>query len=503
MRDTVLIELSYAEFEALIARHPRLLRQLTSRALERADRPVKQANATGRIVTIAVVAASSGMPVGEFTTRLAAQLERLGPLLRLDSKRVDALMGQPGIASAADTSPGVERLLAWLEAREAEHRFLIYEADETPTEWTRRCVRLADRILLVADADAAPAPSSLEEDLFFGGPRASDAYEVLLLLHRDSSCLPKNTRSWLSQRPHLDEHYHVRWDTEQDFGRVARVLAGEAVGVVLGGGGARGFAHIGILRALEESGVPVDFIGGTSMGAALAAQYALGASPAEMEAINRRVWIEIRPHMRVTLPIISLVASTKARECGRMMYGEAEIEDLWIPFFCVSSDLTTARMVVHRSGPLIRAASASASLPVFAEPVVEDGRLLVDGALLNNLPADVMRSLGAGTVIACEVSVEDDETFVSDRIPSPWEVLRGKARFPSLGDVLMRAILLNSAARERSAIGEADLCLRPPVEGFGLMDFSRLPDLVKVGHDYAVEELSAWSNRPPWMNARR
>lgn len=497
VRDSVLVELTHDEFEAFIACHPHVLRHVTRSAVERMNRPPLGGPASGRVATVAVVAATPEAPVSDFCARLAAQLALFGPVLRLDAAEVEARMAEPGIAGAWEESAESERLLAWLEAREAEHRFVLYEAEPTASPWTRRCLRQADRILLVAEAGADPAPGPLERGLLLLEGRVSDAHEMLVLVHPDGTCPPQGTRRWLEARPRVEEHHHVRRTEEGDFARLARLLAGRAIGLVLGGGGARGFAHVGVFRALRDAGVPVDMVGGTSMGAALAAQFALGGSPEEIEALNRRVWVEIRPHRVLTVPVVSLVGSRKAQECGRMMYGETEIEDLWIPFFCVSSNLTTAEMVVHRSGSLLRAATASASLPAFAEPVVEGGQLLVDGGLLDNLPTATMRELGAGVVIACEVSAEDDGTFTVDRIPSPWDVLRGRARFPSLGEVLMRAILLHSTARQRSAIDDADLCLRPPVDAFGLMEFDRLAELVEVGRAHAAEALAGWTDRPP------
>jgi len=236
-------------------------------------------------------------------------------------------------------------------------------------------------------------------------------------------------------------------------------------------------------------------IGGTSMGAALAAQWALGWNAEEIAEINRRIWIEIRPHTKLTIPIVSVVGSRLAQQCGRMMYGEAEIEDLWIPFFCVSSNLTTAEMMVHRRGSLLRAATASASLPGFAVPTLEGNHLLCDGALLNNLPTDVMRRLGAGIVIASEVSLEEDASFIADRVPTPWEVLRRRVRFPTLMEVVLRASLLHSTRREQLALDESDLTMRPPVEGFSMMDFPRLAELVALGYDYARRAIGDWRAR--------
>ena len=495
IRDSVLVGLSTGEFDTLVTRRPHVLRYVTRNLVERQRRPVVTSRAASRVSTIAVVGLSPRVSTDAFTTRLTTHLSAFGPTARLTADRVNALMAEPGIAQVSEESAASERLLAWLEGLESRHRFLIYETDPSDTEWSQRCLRLADRIVLVAHAKDDPRPTALERALLLPEGRITDAYELLVLVHQDGSALPSGTRAWLAERPHVEEHHHVRWTEDGDFGRLARVLAGRAVGMVLGGGGARGFAHIGVLKAVREAEIPIDMIGGTSMGAALAAQWALGWSADEIRDINRRVWVEIRPHKKLTIPVVSVVGSRLAQQCGRMMYGDAEIEDLWIPFFCVSSNLTTAEMMVHRRGSLLRAATASASLPGFAEPTLEGNQLLCDGGLLNNLPTDVMRQLGAGTVIASEVSLEEDASFIADRVPTPWEVLRRRARFPSLMEVVLRASLLHSTKREQLALAESDLTLRPPVEGYSMMDFPRLADLITLGYDYARGAIASWRER--------
>jgi NTE family protein/lysophospholipid hydrolase len=495
VRDSVLVSLATADFDALVAKRPQVLRHVTRNIVERQRRPTLPSRAASKVSTIAVLGLSARVSTDAFTTRLTSHLAAVGAVVRLSAERVNTLMAEPGIAQVTEDSPASERLLAWLEGLEARHRFVIFETDPADTEWTQRCLRLADRIVLVAHAKDDPRPSALEHALLLPEGRITDAYEMLILVHDDGSALPTGTRAWLAERPHIEEHHHLRWNEDGDFGRLARVLAGRAVGMVLGGGGARGFAHIGVLKAMRDAGIPIDMIGGTSMGAALAAQWALGWSAEEISEINRRIWIEIRPHKKLTIPVVSVVGSRLAQQCGRMMYGEAEIEDLWIPFFCVSSNLTTAEMMVHRRGSLLRAATASASLPGFAVPTLEGNQLLCDGGLLNNLPTDVMRQLGAGTVIASEVSLEEDATFTADRVPTPWEVLRRRARFPTLMEVVLRASLLHSTRREQLALDESDLTMRPPVEGFSMMDFPRLAELVALGYDYARRAIVDWRAR--------
>lgn len=502
VRDSVLVGLENEEFDALVARRPQTLRHVTRLVIDRmhSNRPE---GTLAKVTNVAVVAASPGAPVAAFCDRLATALAEHGPTLHLTAAEVERRMAEAGIAQAWGEAPDAARLMAWLEAREVDHRFVVYQADEGATAWTRRCMRQADRVLLVGRADDDPGPGTLEREMARLEDRASDAHEVMVIVHPDGSARPTGTRRWLEGR-RVREHVHLRWDGAADFARLARMLAGRAVGVVLGGGGARGFAHIGVLRALAEAGVPIDYIGGTSMGAGVAAQYALGIAPDDLLGWNRRIYLEWRPQKQLTLPLVSLVDNRLAGICGERVYGDTEIEDLWTPYFCVTSNLTTAEMMVHRTGLLRKYVLASASIPVFAPPVLEGNHLLVDGALLNNLPADVMRGLGVGVVIASEVSIEEDASFTADSVPTAWDVLRGRFRrgavpvrpFPGIMEMAMRSSLLHSAWREKEAMAQADFCLRPPIDGFALMGFEQMAEISEVGYAYAKEAVGAWAERP-------
>lgn len=500
VRDAVLVGFSRDEFDRLVARRPGILRQVTRLVIDRVAGG--RTPAAGRVTNVAVVPVSPGAPLDAFCARLAAALGTHGRALHLTAAGVDARMQEDGIAQAWDSGSDTERLLAWLEARETDHRFVVYQADESATAWTRRCMRQADRVLLLARAGDDPAPGAVEQALSTLEDRATDAHEALVLVHPDGTCLPSGTSRWLAPR-RVREHHHVRWDGEADFGRLARGLAGRSVGVVLGGGGARGFAHIGVLRALVEAGVPVDFIGGTSMGAGVAAQFAHGVPADGLLELNRRIYLEWQPQKQLTIPMVSLVDNRLAGVCGERVYGDTHIEDLWTPYFCITSNLSTAEMVVHRTGLLRKYVLASASIPVFAPPVLEGNHLLVDGALLNNLPADVMRQQGCGVVIASEVSVDDDAAFTAERVPTSWEVIRGRFRrgptvvkFPGILEVAMRAALLHSTWREQSSMAQADYLLRPPIDAFGLMEFARMADIAEVGYAYARQAVAEWPELP-------
>jgi predicted acylesterase/phospholipase RssA len=214
---------------------------------------------------------------------------------------------------------------------------------------------------------------------------------------------------------------------------------------------------------------------------------------------NRRIWLTIRPHKDPTLPLMSIMRKRKGIRCGRYVYGTTRIEDLWVPYFCISSDLTAASMCVHRTGSLLEASTASASLPGVFVPSVLDGHLLVDGALFNNLPGDVVRELGCGELVVSRVSVVEDQAFLYERVPSLGEVLRRYVtrwrpplRYPSLVEVALRASMLASIQRENAVSRSADFLFQPPVEEFGLMEFTALDRIEEISHRYARDRIAEW-----------
>jgi len=489
VRDTLVVKFSSDAFERIIKLHPEIVRDLMRLQIGRLSRTARVPKLAA--TSIAIVPLRLKTSFAEIVNRIA---RAVGTELHLDSTTVDRELGA-GTAQLPEHDPRSAPLVAWLNQHESRHGIIVYEADDAPTEWTERCLRQADHVVLVADASEDPSPAAIERLLASGpvGPR-----RTLVLLHPNGDCLPAGTKRWLEPR-RVDNHYHVRWDHPDDFARLGRFLTGRAVGLVLGGGGARGFAHIGVLRALQEAGVPIDMIGGTSMGASLAAQHAMGWPPEKIEDVNHRVWVELEPHKELTLPILSIVGNRGSTRCGQMMYGDVLIEDLWIPFFCVSSNLSTATARVHRTGSLLWSVTASASIPGVAIPVLADGQLLVDGALLNNVPGDVLRQLGCGRVVISEVSVEQDEEFCCTRVPTVWEVIKRKFTrkketkpFPSMLEILMRAAMLASARREKEIMADADLVFHPPINQFALMEFESLRAIAQVGYDYARAELDQW-----------
>ena len=494
LRDSVIARLDRAGLALLVEEHPRIALAFTRR-LAGWISPVTKVETSRSCIAVAVVAAQESVPLADLTRRLAEALSALGPTLHLTSGEIEGRFG-PGSASAA----GNAEMAAWIDGQEASHAFLVYEGDPGPTPWTRRSLRQADRILVLADASAEPALGFLARELehFEGRSR-----EELVLLHGNPKKRPHGTARWLALRS-FDRHHHLRPGVAGDFDRLARFLDGRAVGLVLGGGGARGFAHIGVIRALEEAGIPIDRVGGTSMGAVMGALYARGFDWKDMVRLNRWGWVKYQPHKLYTLPMISLLSSRKAERMLDMMFGDDLIEDLWLSYFCVSTNLTRAEVNVHRRGDLERWVGASMRLPGVVPPAVEGGDLLVDGGVLDNLPTGVMRRLGDGPIIAVDVSaavdVRADPSYHS--APTPGQLLLGRWRrtarpFPNILQIIHRSAVLASDIYAKQAKSEVELYLDLPMEGYDMFDVEPLDEIVDLGYRYTREQLE----KNPWNPA--
>ncbi|MEQ1501904.1 MAG: cyclic nucleotide-binding domain-containing protein [Myxococcota bacterium] len=496
LRDCLIARVDGSVFQNLLARAPELslalARSLAGRvAAHRTRHPSQRGCLHLAFVPVTGPSSPGAVSVDRLVRALAAHLAPFGRTIVLD---VDAVR-RHGVLDNADRlaadHPSWIRFQAWLDGIAAEHAFVLYVGGRSAPGWTRRCVDGADRVVLVADA-AAEIPDGFDADR---AVRPHDAPRVLALVHPADATRPVRTADWLARIP-VERHFHVRCGIAEDEARLARSLAGRAIGLTLGGGGARGLAHIGVIRAMRELGIPIDHVGGTSMGAIIAAQCALGLSPTEMVALNARL-ARLRPFSDYTLPVISVLRTRRIEATARMAFGATEIEDLWLPFFAVSTNLTTASMVVHDRGPVWIATRASGSLPGIAVPVLVANQLLVDGGVLNNIPADVMRDRVGGQVVAVNVSPRVDSRFELDRVPGPWRYLRDRvagtaraAASPSIVDILLRTTTLASSRHAERMRGEVDLLLEPPVDRFGLLEFHRILPIVEAGYRYALGALA-------------
>jgi predicted acylesterase/phospholipase RssA/CRP-like cAMP-binding protein len=504
VRDSALVRVSRETFEEIVEKYPKVMQVIAGIVVRRLVATQRGSGGAAAGTCIAVLAAGSGALTAGFTDKLVKALGEIGSTLHLTRERVDSMLNQAGIAQSNRNHVAGIRLTAWLEEQESRHRFVVCETDGTESGWTLRCLRQADEILVVAEADADPEPRGAEKTLLVDGT-VSQARQTLVLLHPDGSRLPSGTARWLGAR-HVQRHFHMRLDREDDFPRVARCLAGVAIGVVFGGGGARGLAHIGVIRALREAGVPIDMIGGTSMGAVIAGALGMGFDWKDILEISRTGWLRHKPHKEYTLPFISLVRTRVLDRWAKEVYGTTDIEDMWLNFYCVSCNLTTRETVIFERGPLWKAVRASSSLPGVFVPVLLDGNVFVDGAIVNNLPGDIMRKRSCQKVIVVDVGSETTFAFQLTEFPSPWQFLRAqmlpftsRIEAPNIAALLMRTTEVSSTQKTNEAKRDADLCLRPPIDKYGVLEFRAIDQIVEVGYRYAqkkLEELRAGNTLP-------
>ena len=471
LRDSEVVRFSLEAFERLARAHPEAMLAVARTAVERLERTLEGRHQSPPPRTLALIPVHDGIDMGALTERLGEALARFGEV------------------AAVDSAHFLEAPIATLHAVEAAHKFVLYVGHAGQGAWNERCRRQADCLLLVADATRAP--SSLPLAL----PDRDTHQSTALALLQPGRIVTGAARAW-RERLGLDRHHHLR--DGADVERLARQLARRSVGVVFSGGGARGFAHIGAIRALREAGLAIDAVGGTSIGALMAAAVALEWEDETLHQTFHRAFVASNPLSDYTLPLVSLVAGRKASRLIRREFGEGDIEDLPLPFYCVSADLARGRAQVHGAGPLWQALRASIAIPGVLPPVCLSGQVLVDGGVIDNLPVSSMRAINPGPVIGIDIAGE--HALAADRdetdLPSVWQLLaqrwRGSPRRPGILRILLRAGMVNSASTAEQNAALSDLMLAPSVDHNDLMAWERFEDTIEVGYEHARERIADW-----------
>jgi len=476
LRDSELVRIPREAFERAFLRHPDGLLRIARLAVERAERAREGPREAAAPRVITLVPVSDGVDVAGFAAQFVDALSTAG--------RTELVWSVRGRAHSSQ----------WFHNVESRNDFVVYAAERGNPSWSRLCVRQADAVLLLARADEPPSGWRLPAD----APHAHAPAEVVLL-HGPRRLEGAATAS-LAEHPGLTVHHVLG---AEDTARVARLVTGRAVGIVLSGGGARGFAHIGVVRALRESGIPIDLIGGTSMGALMAAGVALGWDHGEMRERFRRSFVDENPLGDYTLPVVSLVSGGRVLRLLRREFGEVRIEDLRVPFFCVSTDLTGGTLATHRVGPLWRWLRASIAIPGVLPPVTHRGRVYVDGGAMNNLPVDVLRAMGRGPVIGVDVGADEAFTASLEELeaPRPWELRRwldDRHQRTGILRILWRAGMVNSTATTVAQREQSDLLLRPALGPIDLLDWKSFDRAIDLGYRHTLESLSS---APPHLFA--
>ncbi len=523
VRDSELVRLDRDALFALAQRHLQVMVQI-NRLIARRLR--QQYLTPGRkdstLLSFTLLPCDGSVPIQAFGRQFIKALSEFGQTMYVTCNTLDDAI-EPGASQATWNDPRNPQIVSWLSELETRYRYVVYEAAPEVSEWSQRCIRQADRILLVGRSGSSPEPANHESALLAGeakplisragspnvegkGTRAYEpvraAQTELVLLHSADANKAEGTARWLAARC-VGEHYHVREGNTDDMGRLVRRLTGHAFGLVLGGGGARGFAHIGVYRALQEAGIEVDIVAGTSMGALIAGGIGKCMSASQMRGIAQQLSSPSKI-FDLTLPIVSLFSGAKTTRAFRQIYGDTLIEDLWRPMFCISTNVTRANPVIHRQGQLWEAIRASMSLPGIYPPVLHQGDLLVDGGVMNNLPIDIMRQVvQGGCILAVNVSPPEDLVKPYHYGPSisGTRALLSKVNrddniiVPVIHECLMRIMVLHDVYGREAKRQLADIYIAPPVHEFGLLELGSYDPIIEIGYKTAQEAIGQVNER--------
>uniref|UniRef100_A0A8C4DI64 lysophospholipase n=1 Tax=Dicentrarchus labrax TaxID=13489 RepID=A0A8C4DI64_DICLA len=485
-------------------------------------------NPASNLSTVTVLPVSEEVPLTAFTLELQHALIAIGPTLLLTSDVIKQRLGAAALDSVHEY-----RLSSWLGQQEDIHRIVLYQTDYTLTPWTQRCIRQADCIIIVGLGEQDPAVGELERMLEGSAVRAQ---KQLVLLHREDGPPPKGTVDWLNMRSWISRHLHLSCprrvfskrslpkllelyqrvfekpaDRHSDFSRLARVLTGNAIAIILGGGGARGCSQVGVMRAICESGIPVDLIGGTSIGSLMGALYAEDRSYSRMRMRAKEWAMEMtsvfKKVLDLTYPVTSMFSGAAFNSS---ISNKCLLVDLWIPYFNITTDITASAMRVHTDGSLWRYVRASMSLSGYLPPLCDpkDGHLLMDGGYINNLPvwhslsrSDVARSMGAKVVIAIDVGSRDETNLTNygDSLSGWWLLwkrfnpLAEKVKVLNMAEIQTRLAYV-CCVRQLESVKNSDYCeyIRPPIDRYRTLEFGKFDEIAEVGYQHGKTVFDVW-----------
>jgi NTE family protein len=258
------------------------------------------------------------------------------------------------------------------------------------------------------------------------------------------------------------------------------------VGLALGGGAARGLAHVGVLRVLQKEGIPIDMIAGTSAGAVIGAAYAWSQDTTRMvrDALDAN-WKKMAPLIDPSLPKSGFIKGKKVRDLiATYVGGEVDFSDLKIPFACVATDIDTGEEVVIERGSVPEALRATISIPGIFTVVKHGDRYVVDGGLTTPVPVEVVRRMGADFIIAVNVNPD-----VTGRMGKAYRHRIETHKAPNIFQVMMQSIYITTYAVSQHALENADIVIEPDLAHIGAGDFNKAREMITRGREAAQKAI--------------
>ncbi len=470
LRDTELLSMSRNGFMQLVRSDPQILERLTRVIMIRMRQARKKVSRSAEPRAFGLIAASPTIDLKQRAKVLSSDLQSMG--LRV------AIVGEEAVGMPA----------TYFDELEVRNDVVLLLSTLGDTPWFKMTQRHSDRIWLFARADARPSKPLLPDD---PSPARQFRLVDLVLLHHGGERQVTSTAEWMDATE-ATRVFHWNHMDENDSRRLARTMSGKSVGLVMSGGGARAYAHIGVIRALHEANCPIDFVGGASMGAIIGASLACGWDDGEIHRRIHKAFVETNPLSDYRLPVVGLVKGHKVDARLKEHFGDRLIEDLPIPFFAVSTNLTQGTFQVHTRGLLRDALRATISLPGILPPVVSAKQVLVDGAVLNNFPVDVMREAHRGRIIGVDVAAAPEGLSADDFVDPPgffgWTMRHGFKSAPPIANLLMRAATVSINPNQHRNL--TDILIVPELQGVELRDWKKYDTTVEGGYLSMKEALA-------------
>jgi NTE family protein len=482
VRDCHLISLNKDDFKALYFKFPSLGWNLSRLILKRFARD-KQTRKPRRVKNVAFVPGSETATLDQVINDLIRSTHDRS-ILVISNEGVSFDHVQIDLSSMSKTE-----IIALIDQAEKDHDLVIYRCEPGESHWNDFCHRQADEIFVITDGEGRMSSYIIDKV-----KRRHLALAIMSLVLRPLTSDSKFKIKEITGGQLFDYHFQIRPDQAGDIGRLSRHIFDQSVGLVLAGGGARAMSHLGVWKAIKEVGLPVDRIGGTSMGAFLGGLMAMDYGPETIFEIVKEIAYS-RPSRDLNpVPYASIIRGKNLDKVLKKYYKGQNIEDCVIPFYCVSTDLTKVGPAYHREGDMFTAIRASGSLPGIVPPVPIGGHWHVDGAIVDNFPIEEMINWGVQTIIGVSFDHEDSHETSYTEIPSLQDQLlnglfgsKEELSIPSIIEAIMISTTAYSLSRQIESEGQVDVLIKPEVSEFGLLEWKAFVKVVESGYVKAMK----------------
>ncbi len=492
--EALLLRLSSNDFKYICQTYPQLMLEILKTIINRSQKNTIALSNVDGCKYIGIIKQNESVDIEEFKQSILKNISHQDGIILLSNLNC--------------SSPDFLRKLNNYE-KKSHTIFVFFEQEDLHI--AKFLLEKASKIYLVSYAQDIEQNSYFINN-FLEKTRALNSLTVsLVLIHHRCSQMIHGTQKWLSFYPFLQWH-HMRLHNEQDACRLIRFFCDNPIGLVLGGGGTRGWAHVGVLKAFQEQGIPFDVIGGTSIGALIGASANICDSNFEqVHAIVQRFSRDVSPPFSwsdYTYPRISILNGKRVTRALEDLFGVYHIENLWRPYFGISSNVTSMKEVVHTKGSLFESVRASVALPGLLPPMTIDYCLHYDGGLCNNLPVDRMKGFigNSGKIISVSLLVQEESKkyyippvfSYSDYVLKSLTSKESLYRIPSYFETIYNSMTVGSVDKEIECKRKSDILINPDLSAYGITSnpTGHEDKMIAIGYKAAQEALQGWSFSP-------